>query len=331
MPFTFPRLLTLLGLVLSQTTHAKPQADTDQLPISPKVYRGTLSTNTIPFPQRGTPGRQTTDLYQTNPALLSGTNMLNFNPIGASGPDPGQSTRNISPSAAFCGSEEGQCGASNYALPTDTKDCPTGIDWLALGSNFDQKDDNDFDPIHSFEIHSAQNGPFFNPPITPTTHPSSHASFTVEVYTGTQFQPAATPTVQPKYGAGAAAHYGTNSHDGSVLIHTQQCVAKGNSNVCKIVLPRPVRSHNIWIKAYVPSNTVPGTVTLSICDLKMYKTPWSRNVDSITRKVLLNDGIVDSFQEHIRFAGRNMDSLKNGNDGKGAANGKHSLSLSVCV
>ena len=109
--------------------------------------------------------------------------------MGASGPDPGQVTQHALPSAALCTSFQGACGSGeDGSVPksrSDRKNCPTGIEWLALGLNFDRstKSINYFPPIHSFEIYSVKNGGFTDPPT------SANTFFEIQVFVGRRFLP----------------------------------------------------------------------------------------------------------------------------------------------
>ena len=142
-------ILKLHAFDLKQAT-----IEEDKLNIQPRVYRGEINTNYVPIPRRGIYGE--IGALHNSPQEITGDNMLNWNPIGASGPNPGQVTRNALPSAAICLSDNGKCDTLYASKPphSNSNDCPTGIDWLSLGLNFDNRNDNIFDPIHSFEIKS---------------------------------------------------------------------------------------------------------------------------------------------------------------------------------
>ena len=301
LPVPLPLLLLLLPILLlfTSSVFAQKSTDDDQLQNDPQIYRGTIKTGIIPTPQRGMTDKETSSLYQGNPIIVSGTSMASWYPIGASGPDPGQVTRNALPSNVFCESDNGECkvgkDGTNATSRSDRKKCPTGIEWLALGMAFDRRPNNVYWPIHSIDIYSAIDGEFFNPSIETN---NDATFFTVEVYIGHKFRPA--------------------SDGGSTLIHSQLCTAKGSGivNTCSIVLPEPTTSHNIWIKAIVPDRSVKGTNEISICDMKIKYKPWqdSMAANRLSRQILLDDGLTDSLQ--VRFQ-RAADSNTKQNDGKG--------------
>ena len=294
-------LLLVAILQVITTTTVATFTGVDQLPTDALLYRGEIHTGNTPLPQHGTFGEVASDpfpqsSYQEATIITAdrsvGAGMAPWHPTGASGPDPGQVTQNALPSAALCTSFQGACGSGeDGSVPksrSDRKNCPTGIEWLALGLNFDRstKSINYFPPIHSIEIYSVKNGGFTDPPT------SANTFFEIQVFVGRRFLP--------------TTKSDERSSGGVTLVHTQQCSASNTatlstSNTCKIVLPRPQRAHHIWIKATVPPGSSEG-MKISICDMRVEQKIFNTThaLQSSKRRIPVNDGVPSSWQTSTR-------------------------------